>query len=393
MVVNISERSTALFPASRWDLRLGARLLQLEERYGLFTTAFALALAVELASYCLNARVIIEYHSWSRLLWPSEDPLGVIPAALADHRHRILGALIAYAAHLRGIHAVVVPIAANLAVHTTGYVWLRREGLRPEHALGVVALVATTLVIAANRMVIGFQDSLAALGLLLALGTGSPWRAALVLGVFMFADERIVTAVPLLIFWQVHERPWPELRREVLVRGFAFGLAAVVALYLMHWIRQEAGVADASADHLRRTFEFQMLKYNSNAVAIGYFMALRGAWLLPAVATALLWRSARRDAVLFGLALLATLPAAALVGDISRVAAFCAVPSVYMGAVIIQRHAHWSFRQLLLLALLINLLCPCLHMVGDDFVTGYPLPLQLFRNYVQTGQMRFIVFE
>jgi hypothetical protein len=122
-------------------------------------------------------------------------------------------------------------------------------------------------------------------------------------------------------------------------------------------------------------------------------MALRGAWLLPAVAFLTLLRTSRRDALLFGLAVLATLPAAALVGDISRVAAFCAVPAVYIGAVLIARSPRWNLRTTLAQALIINLLCPCLHMVGDDFVTGYPLPLQLVRNYVQTGRLQLVVID
>lgn len=392
MISSISENIAAI-PGSRWDLRFGARLCEFERRRGLITTAFALALVTELLSFFLNARVTIEYHTWSRLFWPSEEPLGVIPMALAEHRHRILAPLLAYVLHLRGPYAVVIPLAANILLHASGYIWLRRQQVRPEYAVAVVLLVATTLVVAANRMVLGFQDGLAALGLLLALGARGPWGTACALGVFMFADERIVTAAPLLLFWHLVGRPFKEARRDLALRAGAMAVAIVAALLLMHLVRMKTGVAEAAAEHMRHTLRFEMLRYNCNAVFVGYFMALRGAWLIPVVAIVVLWSKSRRDAVLFGLCILATLPAAALVGDISRVAAFCAIPSVYIGAVLIARELRWNFRQTLALGLVVNLLCPCLHMVGDEFVTGYPLPVQLLRNYVQTGQVRLVVYD
>src|SRR5690242_18137309 len=113
MISSIPENVAAI-PGSRWDLHFGARLCELERRHGLITTAFALALGIELLSFFLNARVTIEYHSWSRLFWPSVEPLGVIPMALAEHRHRILAPLIAYVLHLRGPSALAVPLAANV---------------------------------------------------------------------------------------------------------------------------------------------------------------------------------------------------------------------------------------------------------------------------------------
>ncbi len=392
MTSSIPENVAAIH-GSRWDLQLGARLREFERRRGLITTAFVLALGVELLSFVLNARVSLEYHSWSRLFWPSAEPLGVIPMALAEHRHRILAPLLAHVLHLRGPSAALVPLAANIFVHAAGYVWLRRQALRPEYALAVVLLVATTLVVAANRMVLGFQDGLAALGLLLALSARRPWGAACALGVFMFADERIVTAAPLLLFWHLVGRPFKEVRRDLAVRAAAMAIAAVASLLLMQLVRMKTGVAAAAAEHMQQTLRFEMLRYNSNALFLGYFMALRGAWLIPAVAIVVLWRESRRDAVLFALCILATLPAAALVGDISRVAAFCAIPSVYIGAVLIAQNLRWNFRQTVVPALLVNLLCPCLHMVGDDFMTGYPLPVQLLRNYVQTGELQIVIHD
>jgi hypothetical protein len=372
---------------------LDARLAHAELRFGLYATALFVALAVDLFSFVLISRITLNYHSFSRFVWVSETPFGLIPDALPEHRHRVLGPLIAYALHLRGLSSLVVPLAANLALEAGSYVWLRRQRVRADCALLAVLLLGTTLVVASNRIVLGFQDSLAAVGLLLMLASRNPALSATFLLVFMFADERIVTAVPLVLFWRFMQRPPRTALGDFALRSACFGVAAAIALGLMHWVRVHTGVLEGATEHLRSTLHFELFREQIDALGLGYFLALRGAWLLPVFALLWLGRRSTREALFFGAGILLALPAASLIADVSRVAALCVIPAFYIAVALLSRDSPQRLRRVLLYALAINVLCPCIHTTGRVYTAAYALPLQLLRNHIVTGEWTLLLRE
>lgn len=372
---------------------LDARLEQAELRFGVYATALFVALAVELFSFLLISRLTLNYHSFSRFVWVSENPFGLIPDALPEHRHRVLGPLIAYVLHLRGLSSLVVPLVANLALEAGSYVWLRRQRVRADCAWLAVLVLGTTLVVASNRIVLGFQDSLAAIGLLLMLASHNPALSAGFLLVFMFADERIVTGVPLVLFWRFMQRPRGQALGDFILRAACYGVAAAIALGLIHWIRAHTGVLEGATEHLRSTLEFGLFREQIDALGLGYFLALRGAWLLPALALLWLARRSTREAVLFGAGILLALPAASLIADVSRVAALCVVPALYISVALLSRDSQPTLRRTLIYALAINVLCPCIHTTGRVYTAAYALPFQLLRNHVVTGEWTLFLRE
>lgn len=356
-----------------------ARFVRAETAFP-WLAAFAVACLAELASFVIAA-TWIEEHAW-RFTLIAENPFARGEVGLVEHRMRILGPTISWLLGLPPLlGAYVVNWSANIPLLAVSF-RLIRERSTPAVALLFTALLATTHVTMSSRTLIGYQDSLAFLCVVIAMYTRRPRWAAAVLFLGLFADQRLVLLVPFVVLWHALDGAG---QRATMPWRLAVALGISVALWFAASAALSAyfGVGSKTASFAKQllTGEHALHQVKLGYLHLGYWMALRAGW--AAVAIGLFatvrrvgWASISILAALAGCAL-----GAILVADVSRGASF-AFPLMFVGAVEAARLEERSALVLLGTLLLVNLSCPSYQALNRGlWIVSYPLPLEILRSF------------
>lgn len=340
-----------------------ALLERIESRLGTVGAAFAFALVIEIATLWI---AVPGWHPRALTFVPlCQDPFTHERLREPLIQHRILGPLIAYALGLRGESGLAIPVLANLPLLAVVFLCLRRRlGVRTAF-LGA-ALVGTTLATLTSQSWLGYSDSLASLGVALALLIDHPALGAATFFVGLFADERAATVVPLIVLW--HDTLSPGARRWWIRAGALAGaVLAWAAVATLFPSRHETG------RHIAAVLEGHFVGPQLPFVPAGIFLGLRAAWLFPALLVARWARRAGafRCALLLGAVACVVVPGA-LVDDISRGASL-AFPAVMLALCVLAREGALD-EAVLTVALVLNF-APAYQSINTKIepVTGVPL--------------------
>jgi hypothetical protein len=367
--------------------RLAHRLTRSEERVGLWTTS----LLVGMACFVLSLLVVFPtqpvYVLFGRLdpanfgdmtasdrfygsyLPLSQNPATQLAPAWSYTQHRILGPLIAYGTFLRGTLSPLVPVIANYFILCLSYRLLRRHRCDVLASVMITATLGTTLIVATSQSWAGFQDSLGFLFILVAMSIRQPVLVGAMFAVAMLADERTLSAVPLVLTWHLITGPAERRWKQAMWMGVACTVAAALWAGYYLWLRR---VMQLDVARVANSTLMDVRLWMGN-VWPGYFFALRAAWLLPLVAILRRGRAEPLHVLLMVASIVPILGLAVTVGDISRVAA-TAFPAVFIGCVMLR---DWTSRDLRILAayvLLLNLFTPVMSVTGFFYRFLPPAP-------------------
>lgn len=291
-------------------------------------------------------------------------------------RLRLLGPALAWAVHLPGVWSGLTAWLATLPAlylvarlaHQTLHDHPRRAWLA---TLLTLALAASHPFVIGN-VLLGHQDTLAALFVLVAMRYRAWWVATPALVVAMLADERAIGAAGLVLCWHwLHDA---EPRRIVLARLRVLACAAALGLWtLFAW---------AMLRHVGMTFTdltapaFVRTDWMAAKLPINFYLPFRAAWLQPAAALLAALTSSpgerRERLTLCAAALLMTIPlfiAACRVGDVSRVVGL-GFPVVLLAVAALARWRPQYLTPTLVCAAALNLLAPIATGIGTN---TYPL--------------------
>jgi hypothetical protein len=366
----------------RWQ-RSGVHLLvsvrRTERRFGFAAAALLVALGAEALSIFFAASWTTQFMGRYTLIVP--DPFTRADIGVgAEYRIRLLGPVVAWALGLRGVASTMIPALANIPLLMILYCLFRRRHLSVKAAVLAVFLMATTQVTMTSRTLLGYQDSLAFLGILLAMAVRRVELGAVFLFLAGFADQRAFCAVPYLLVW--HSLSDPEGRKlgQVVYPGLVY-LAAVAAWFaasavifrVIGQLRESVG----SVASIVRGDYLNMIK--PGYLQLCYFMSFKAAWLFPVI---LLWlwvgRRLWETLILMG-STLAILFASLLVLDLSRASSFC-FPAVILGILALREYDQRFCTHALAVCLLLNLITPFYQgMTTGLFTIHYPLVVEVAR--------------
>jgi hypothetical protein len=350
----------------------------LESRYGERGSSIVWALLVELGSLVLafprgpSVRLVESYAPLC------ENPFTTHAIGEPALRLRLLGPLMAYAMGLRGMSGAAVPLIANVALLACAHSLLRTHLPKPQAGLAV-ALLGTTLVTLTSQHWLGYQDSLASLGILLTIVVASPSASVPILALAMFADERAAAAVPLVLTWRVIIMGESVLSKAFLKRCACLGLAILAWFLTTRALLRSLGNRGFD-DLVSEVLGGKYLRVQYEYAPLGLYYAFRAAWLLPLLAIVRLLSERRTGWLLILLAGLAAVAIpAVLVLDMSRVMSY-SFPALLIAIVVLARFDSAALRTYLLCALLLNVaILPIYQVVGTRFRPLSPMPLSLAR--------------
>jgi hypothetical protein len=355
-----------------------AAVNSLEQRWGILGVGLIIAIVAELTSVFFAATCCTDFAERFTNLCP--NPFTSAPVVLPEHRLRILGPVIAYCLGLRGLPATMIPIVANIPLLVIVYWMLRRRGVAAATAALTLFTLSTTHVTMSSRVLLGYQDSLVFLFIVIAMAVDNPWFGGIALFLGMFGDQRAVLAVPLVLVWHAIDDERPDAWKRFFTRSFIYGIFVVVwiaaSAAVLHYISQGQAVQSSIRGILLGN---HLEKVKPGYLQLSYFMAFKAAWLFPVV-ICLIWLRRRPWLVLVMVGSLALiLIGAILVDDLSRAASF-AFPMILIAIVGIWRRDPILCTHLILACLIINLITPFYQGMNSGlWLISYPLPVELAR--------------
>jgi hypothetical protein len=246
-------------------------------------------------------------------------------------------------------------------------------------------LVATTQTLITSQTWIGYQDALGGAFVAACLLTRRKWIAGLLLLTGMLADERCIVGMPFVMAvhcWPGSKPYWRAITSWLILTIVVAGCWGLYFVYaIKHFVPPEVWQTSdpVKYDPVRIATTFHYLFKNVNHLALGYFEALRGGWLIVGYAVWLLWVHRQWTLLIMMIVvLLAGLLQAGMVADISRATAVL-WPAILLGLHIFKQHATDHASILLKTSCFLNVFTPCYQVLGTVVQYCYPLPLSLLR--------------
>lgn len=373
----------------RWqriDSRFLAAVRGVERRFGSVAVALLVALAANLVSVFVAASLTSSFESRFTLIAANPFARGDIGLE-TGLRMRILGPCIAWVLGLRGTPSTLIPALAAIPLLMLLYDVLARHTSRRAAVLATLLMALTHLTIE-SRTILGYQDSLVFLFILLAMATRRVGLGASSLYLAAFGDQRALLAVPFLLVWHSLFDDGDQPLRRTATRAAAYGLAigawfASTAL-LMSVVGQSRQAVDSMAMHLKGG---TVDSIKPGYLQLSYFMAFKAAWVFPVIAV-WLWLGPRFwRALVVASTILAILLASLLVQDTARTAAFC-FPAVILGILALWERDKRKCIDFLMCCVLINLLTPFYHGMSHGLgPIFYPLPIEIVLRVLHALKM------
>jgi hypothetical protein len=277
---------------------------------------------------------------------------------------RLLFPVLGHYLHLPPWAFLSLPALGCLLV--LGYVayLVRRESVPWWTALAACVLSATTSWFFVSTGWLAYFDSWCLLGMLVAAFARSKIATAMACLLTPWVDERFVLALPLVVFVRCIvlggiEGPYSA---RLLSEGFRY-FCLIAPYCVIRLVALAATHDEGSAAHLRSHL---VTGRKLQEIADGMWFGLRGLWLFVAVVPGLLLKKGRAaPAVVFLVAVAATLAAnVAIARDVSR-AAWTVVPAAVLGILLLVRARPALAAWLLAAALAFNLLSPARHVIEE----------------------------
>lgn len=282
-------------------------------------------------------------------------------------RWRLLPALVAHFAGLRGVYAQLVPWLGLVAFMTyVAAIFLRRSG-DWRFAFGGALLVATTSAVTWPATFLGFNDGWVWLGLTVLAVEDALVPSLVVCLLCPWVDERFVIGAPLAWIAGRLYRGQPLFSRDLL------GPAAALLFYCL----ARLGLSAWSGLHIEAGHVARMVRERGLATRygpMGWWMGLRAAWVPIGLYFAWTGRS-----LLAGIALAATAAVTVFLTEDQSRSAAVAIPLVVLGMLALwRRYPEQATRAALALGAL-GLVLPAATVEDSDVSIYDNLFVELFR--------------
>ena len=299
-------------------------------------------------------------------------------------RWRLLPPTLAYWLGLRGLTPLALPWIGTITFLTSLHWMLRNRGFSQRANLATLFLVAGSGGVLASLHWFGLNDSWYLLGLaVVTLGHG--WRSLVYPCLLCpWIDERFLIALPLAIFSRTLLTPdfpksaaWSHLLALVARETWPCAIA-VLPYAIVRGTFSQLDPELASREFLK-TVAREFVIWAPYA-PLAWWMGLRAAWLPLAVGLRAVLREAGAPAFVSAALLSLLMLGASLViaQDMSRTAIIL-LPGVLGGAIVLARSE--AGERTLVVASLVNLLLPAMHVVSTSAEPMYFLPLELWRVF------------
>lgn len=284
---------------------------------------------------------------------------------------------------LRGVAALMLPVAGLVAMVATCVLIFLRAGLSRGATLRATLLIGLTTAFIVPAGWLGVNDAWVWLGLL-CVAHGRT-RASLIWPALLcpWVDERFVIGMPLALFVRLllttEAAGQGACIRFLVTRLLWLAPYAVIRLALMR-IRAQG----STASFLEHSIGGDFITWVRLA-PMGWWMAYRAAWLPIALASAALWTRRRTEALVGALLLgLTAFFTVALAADLSRSPAII-LPVLTAAIVLLWRADASRLPRLLFWVVGANLVLPLAHVVYHSLRLIDSLPVELVRLLYRTG--------